>query len=183
MDLARLESDASLSDLASFLLPLIKTFGAETGFDAAHAAIQVLGGAGYVRDCPLEHYLRDARVMALYEGTTGMQAIDFLTRRLWRDGGRGLAAFLVRARAEIAAGAAARPDQAGAVVALLDRFAELSTGMVRRQADPEAGLYRADSYLRAAWAVLSGWMAFRIGADESLPLCAARFGLHAARCA
>ena len=183
MDLARLEDDAALADLASFLLPLIKTFGAETGFDAAHAAIQVLGGAGYTSDCPLEHYLRDARVMALYEGTTGMQALDFLTRRLWRDEGRGLAVFLAHARSELATGAGARPEQAGKVVALLDDLATLAQAMTAMQSQPDAALYRADSFMRAAWAAISGWMAFRIHADESLALCQARFDLHAARCA
>jgi len=183
MDLARLEDDAGLADLASFMLPLIKTFGAETGFDATHAAIQVLGGAGYVRDCPLEHHLRDARVMALYEGTTGMQALDFLTRRLWRDAGRGLAVFLARARDELAAGAGARPEQAARVADLLDSLAVLAQAMTALQSQPDAALYRADSFMRAAWAAVSAWMAFRIHADESIALCQARFGLHAARCA
>ena len=183
MDLARLEADAGLADFASWMLPLIKTFGAETGFDAAHAAIQVLGGAGYVRDWPLEQYLRDARVMAVYEGTTGMQALDFLTRRLWRDQGRGLAVFLRQARGEIAADAAARPDQARAVGTLLDSFETLSGRMAAMQAEPDAALYRADSYMRAAWAAVSAWMAFRIEAAESINLCTARHALHQARCA
>ncbi len=183
MDLARLEDDAPLADFASWMLPLIKTFGAETGFEAAHAAIQVMGGAGYMRECPLEQYLRDARVMAIYEGTTGMQALDFLTRRLWRDEGRGLAVFLQRARGEIAAGAAARPDEARLVEALLERFESLSGHMAGMQGDADAALYRADSYMRAAWAAVSACMAFRIGAHEAIALCAARHDLHGSRCA
>jgi hypothetical protein len=182
MDLARLEDDARLGDFASWMLPLIKTFGAETGFETAHAAIQVMGGAGYMRECPLEQYLRDARVMAIYEGTTGMQALDFLTRRLWRDEGRGLAVFLQRAREEIAAGAAVRPQQAQAVETLLEQFEGLCGHMTQMQDDPDTALYRADSYMRAAWAAVSAWMAFRIGAGEAIALCAARHDLHAARC-
>jgi alkylation response protein AidB-like acyl-CoA dehydrogenase len=182
MDLARLEDDARLGDFASWMLPQIKTFGAETGFETAHAAIQVMGGAGYMRECPLEQYLRDARVMAIYEGTTGMQALDFLTRRLWRDEGRGLAVFLQRAREEIAAGAAVRPQQAQAVETLLEQFEGLCGHMTQMQDDPDTALYRADSYMRAAWAAVSAWMAFRIGAGEAIALCAARHDLHAARC-
>ncbi|QDZ12935.1 acyl-CoA dehydrogenase family protein [Devosia ginsengisoli] len=180
MDLARLEGDAALGDFASWMLPLIKTFGAETGFDAAHAAMQVLGGAGYTRDYPLEQYLRDARVMAIYEGTTGMQGVDFLTRRLWRDEGRGLAMFLRRARGEIAD---ARTDEAEVVGALLDGFEALSGRMMVMRGDAEAGLYRADSYMRAGWAAVSGVMAFRIGAVEALRMQVARYAMHAARCA
>lgn len=183
MDLARLDADAGLGDFASWMLPLIKTFGAETGFDTVHAAIQVLGGAGYVSDCPLEQYLRDARIMAIYEGTTGMQGLDFLTRRLWRDEGRGLAVFLQRARAEIADGLARPPGSAQTLHALLDSFESLSGRMRAMQADPDAALYRADSYLRAAWAVVSAWMAFRLHADEAFALSAARYSFHQARCA
>ena len=180
MDLARLEADPALADLAAFLLPLIKTFGAETGFDTAHAAIQVLGGAGYTQDYPLEQYLRDARVMAVYEGTTGMQGLDFLTRRLWRDEGRGLAAFLHRARTEIGPGTS--PDSA-AVLALLDQFGALSAHMTALQADPDAALYRADTYMRAGWAAVSVWLALRIGASEALHRQVSLYALYAARCA
>ena len=182
MDLAKLDADQDLGDFASWMLPLIKTFGAEIGFEVVHSAIQVLGGPGYVRDCPLEQYLRDARVMALYEGTTGMQALDFLTRRLWRDEGRGLAVFLKRARLEVAARAPIIPDQAHVVIGLLDRFATLSEAMASMQAEPDAALYRADSYMRAAWAAVSAWMALRIEAAEALDMCAARYEVHAARC-
>ncbi|MEO9298479.1 acyl-CoA dehydrogenase family protein [Devosia alba] len=183
MDLARLEADTGKADLAAWMLPLIKTFGAETGFDTAHAAIQVLGGAGYVQDWPLEQYLRDARVMALYEGTTGMQGLDFLTRRLWRDDGRGLAAFLQRARHELGEAPAGRAEEARSASALLDSFEALSSHMVAMQSDPDAALYRADSYLRAGWAALSGWMAFRIGATEAIHLCVLAHARHSARCA
>jgi hypothetical protein len=183
MDLARLDPDGGLADFTGWMLPLIKTFGAETGFDTAHAAIQVMGGAGYVRDCPLEHYLRDARVMALYEGTTGMQALDFLTRRLWRDAGRGQGTFLQQARREISAGMLARPDEARTVTEVLDSFEALSARMMAMQADPDAALYRADSYMRAGWAAVSAWMAFRIGAYEAIKLNAANHLMHCARCA
>lgn len=182
MDLARLTGEADLADFASWMLPLIKTFGAETGFDTANAAIQVLGGAGYVRDCPLEQYLRDARIMAIYEGTTGMQALDFLTRRLWRDEGRGLAVFLQLARAEIHAGAVRHPGPAGALGELLDRFAALSRHMQGLQHDTDTAFYRADSYMRAAWAAVAAWLAFRLDAVEALDLQLARYALHEARC-
>ena len=55
--------------------------------------------------------------------------------------------------------------------------------MAALQADPDAALYRADSYMRAGWAVVSAWMARRIGATEALHLQVARYALHAARCA
>jgi len=173
MDLARLEPDpalrANLSDLAGWMLPLIKNFGAGAGFDVANAAIQVLGGAGYTKDWPLEQYLRDTRVMTIYEGTTGMQALDFLTRRLWRERGRGLRVFLKHARQEIRGLAGQHPAKVADALRILDDFNDLSARMMVLQADPDTALYQANDYMNAAWRAVSAWMALRldlIGPEE-----------------
>ena len=166
MDLARLEPDpqlrSQLSDLAGWMLPLIKNFGAGAGFDVANAAIEVLGGAGYTKDWPLEQYLRDSRVMTIYEGTTGMQALDFLTRRLWREDGRGLRAFLARARREIDGLAVRHPTRAAETLGILDHFDDVSTRMMALQADPDTALYQANGYMIAAWGAVSAWMTLRL---------------------
>jgi len=57
-------------------------------------SLQVLGGSGYCRDYPLEQYLRDAKIDTLYEGTTGIQALDLFFRKIARDSGATLAALL-----------------------------------------------------------------------------------------
>lgn len=183
MDLAKIEEGSELEDFTGWMLPLIKNFGAETGFSVANAAIQVLGGMGYTRDWPLEQYLRDARIMSIYEGTTGMQALDFLTRRLWRDEGRGLAVFLQKARDEIDAYTAEHPEASQSVLAVLDGFEVLSGRMVAMQADPDAALYRADAYMRAAWTAVSAWMALRLSETKAVTGLAAQFAFHSARCA
>jgi hypothetical protein len=161
LDLARLEPEPAAQEahaaFVAWMLPMLKTFGAEAGFDVASAAIQVLGGAGYTRDWPVEQALRDARVLTIYEGTSGMQALDFLTRRLWADQGRGLAVFLDRARREIAATPATA--QAGAI---LDRFAALAAEVSALEASPARGHYAADAFLRAGWIAVSAWMAHRL---------------------
>jgi hypothetical protein len=74
--------DAAAAARAAMLLPLAKTSGAEAAFANADAAIQVLGGAGYVRDWPVERMLRDCRVFPIYEGTTAIQGLDLLLRRV-----------------------------------------------------------------------------------------------------
>ena len=75
------------------------------------------------------------------------------------------------------------PGMRRAVLTLLARFESLSGDMTTMQADPDAALYRADSYMRAGWATFGAWMAFRLGASEALHLQVSRYGLHAARCA
>jgi hypothetical protein len=81
--------DSSL--LVEWLLPIVKTLGADVGFAVASGAVQVLGGPGYTRDWPVEQSLRDARVLSIFEGTTGIQAQDLVHRRLLRDKGMTLA--------------------------------------------------------------------------------------------
>lgn len=182
MDLAQLEAEPGLEDFCGWMLPLIKNFGAETGFDVAHRAIQVLGGAGFTRDWPLEQYLRDSRVMTIYEGTTGMQALDFLARRLWRDEGKGLSVFLQKARDEVDAYSAEHPEASEALLTVLDDFEALSERMMAMQSDPDAALYRADAYMRAAWATVSAWMALRLSEIRAVERVTAEFAFHSALC-
>ncbi|TCV59683.1 hypothetical protein EDE05_13610 [Neorhizobium sp. R1-B] len=182
MDLAQLEAEPGLEDFCGWMLPLIKNFGAETGFDVAHRAIQVLGGAGFTRDWPLEQYLRDSRVMTIYEGTTGMQALDFLARRLWRDEGKGLSVFLQKARDEVDAYSAEHPEASEALLTVLDDFEALSERMMAMQSDPDAALYRADHYMRAAWATVSAWIALRLSDIRAVERVRAEFALHSALC-
>jgi alkylation response protein AidB-like acyl-CoA dehydrogenase len=79
-----------LKAIAELLLPLAKTLNAEAGFQIASQGIQVLGGYGYTSDYPLERMVRDIRVAAIYEGTSGIQAMDFLKRKVQANGGSTL---------------------------------------------------------------------------------------------
>jgi hypothetical protein len=88
------EARARAGALAQWLMPIAKTYGAETAAWASSMAIQVLGGAGYTREWPAEQLFRDSRVFSIYEGTSGIQGLDLLHRRLWRDKGAGLKAFV-----------------------------------------------------------------------------------------
>ncbi len=80
--------DAAAGDRHRLLLPIVKTWCAERSFQVlATESLQTLGGSGYTRDYPLEQYVRDTKIDAIYEGTTGIQGLDLLTRRLVRDKG------------------------------------------------------------------------------------------------
>ena len=76
------------ADLADLLTPVIKAFCTDMGFDAANAAMQVLGGHGYIRDHGMEQFVRDSRINQTYEGANGVQALDLVGRKLARNGGR-----------------------------------------------------------------------------------------------
>ncbi|MFV0244220.1 MAG: acyl-CoA dehydrogenase family protein [Qingshengfaniella sp.] len=149
--------------LVAFLLPLVKNFGGAEGFETANDAIQVLGGAGYTQEWPVERALRDARVLTIYEGTTGIQALDLLTRRVWANR-HGLDLFLARATAETADHPAAAAVIAG--------YAALAED-VAAQPHTEDALAGAEAFLRATWFAVCAWMGTRLDPQEARPLYAA----------
>jgi alkylation response protein AidB-like acyl-CoA dehydrogenase len=136
----------------SWLLPITKNFCAEAASLCASEAIQVLGGAGYTREWPAEQYLRDARVLAIYEGTSGMQALDLVLRRVLGDEGRAFHAFLALARAE----AAPSPD-ADPLGQMLDLLETAAQGLDKARAP-----IIACPFLSLASLATTGWLARRL---------------------
>lgn len=94
MDLSQYSSDlperAEAAAMLGVLTPIVKAFSTEAGFESANHALQCLGGHGYIRDWGLEQNLRDCRIATLYEGTTGIQALDLLGRKVLGSDGKVL---------------------------------------------------------------------------------------------
>ena len=84
-------------DLFSLYTPVLKDYLAVKGHDVCTQAIQVFGGAGYTRDYPVEQYARDAKIHSIFEGTSGIQAMDLLARKLGKKNGQVFKAFLKEA--------------------------------------------------------------------------------------
>jgi Acetyl-CoA dehydrogenase C-terminal like/Acyl-CoA dehydrogenase, C-terminal domain len=80
-------------DLMALLTPIGKAFVTEVGFEAANLGVQVYGGHGFIREWGMEQIVRDARIAMLYEGTTGIQALDLLGRKVLGSGGKLLLGF------------------------------------------------------------------------------------------
>jgi alkylation response protein AidB-like acyl-CoA dehydrogenase len=78
------------SELLGFLTPIIKAFLTETGFECANLGMQCFGGHGYISDWGVEQNVRDSRIAMLYEGTTGIQALDLLGRKVLGSRGKAL---------------------------------------------------------------------------------------------
>jgi hypothetical protein len=85
----RKEADGMLA----FLTPIAKAFITETGFENANIGVQLLGGHGFIREHGMEQIVRDARISMLYEGTTGIQALDLIGRKVLGTGGTALMNF------------------------------------------------------------------------------------------
>jgi alkylation response protein AidB-like acyl-CoA dehydrogenase len=108
------------------LVPVVKAYASDQGFNVTVQAIQVLGGAGYIKDHPVEQYCRDSKIFSIYEGTNHIQALDLVGRKLGQRGGANLQAFLadLRRLAETA-----RSDQE--LAPALDRLLAAGDGLTQ----------------------------------------------------
>ncbi|HEX5695764.1 MAG TPA: acyl-CoA dehydrogenase, partial [Acidimicrobiia bacterium] len=94
---------------SDLLLPLVKGYSSETAYHQLADALQVLGGSGFTQDYPLEQYIRDTKIDTIYEGTTGIQALDFFFRKIAKDQGETLAGLCSEIAEFVKGGPAADP--------------------------------------------------------------------------
>ncbi len=80
--------------LVALLTPVVKAFFTDYGFEACNLGLQVFGGHGYVRDHGMEQLVRDARIAQLYEGTSGVQALDLVGRKLNMEDGAVMRGYI-----------------------------------------------------------------------------------------
>ena len=81
------ETRAACRAVYEYLVPIVKGFSTESAVEVASLGVQVHGGMGYIEETGAAQYYRDARILPIYEGTTAIQANDFIGRKLARDGG------------------------------------------------------------------------------------------------
>lgn len=87
------EEAEQADDLMALLTPIAKAFCTETGFEVTSHGVQVLGGHGYISEHGMEQLMRDMRIAMIYEGTTGIQSLDLLGRKVMGSGGKLLRNF------------------------------------------------------------------------------------------
>ena len=98
LDLAAFSTDAveakAARNLAALLTPIGKAFATDSAVEVASLGIQVHGGMGFVEETGAAQHMRDARILPIYEGTNGIQAIDLITRKIGIEGGAVIKAYL-----------------------------------------------------------------------------------------
>jgi acyl-CoA dehydrogenase len=158
LDRAHRETDPAARkaahEQASLLTPVAKAFSTDMGIEVASIGVQVHGGMGFVEETGAAQHYRDARILAIYEGTNGIQSIDLVMRKLPLDGGNTVKAELARYR-KAAEGCRQINDPAfGRTAERLDAavkaLEEATTFMMARQqaGDMSAVLAGATPYLR-----------------------------------
>lgn len=100
IDMSRLTEGEEAERYQSYvdvLTPICKAWASDWGFRVTEWCLQVFGGYGYTMEYPAEQYMRDAKIASIYEGTNGIQALDFVARKLPLKGGKPIRDLLGKA--------------------------------------------------------------------------------------
>jgi len=150
LDRAHRHGDADAEARVALLTPIVKAWCTDRGVDNASLGVQVFGGMGFVEDTGAAQVLRDARIAPIYEGTNGIQALDLVTRKVFRDGGGTMRGLIAEIRAA---------DPRLAVAA--DALERATSWMLAASGRPDAVQASAAAYLEAAGWTFGGWMLAR----------------------
>jgi alkylation response protein AidB-like acyl-CoA dehydrogenase len=191
-DVSRRAPDAAergaAANRVALLTPVAKAFATDVGCEVASLGVQVHGGMGYIEEAGAAQHYRDARILPIYEGTNGIQAIDLVTRKLPLEGGRVIAGYVEeleetvrQVRASNRADFGAIGERLGqAVLALAEASRFMGASLATR---PAAALAGAAPYLRlfglaagCRYLAMAALAAARSGAAPGAkPIALARF--------
>ncbi|HCU48246.1 MAG TPA: acyl-CoA dehydrogenase, partial [Micromonosporaceae bacterium] len=162
-NLALAEGDEKAAKAATkvndLLLPLVKGCGSERAFELLGSeALQTFGGSGFLQDYPIEQYVRDAKIDSLYEGTTAIQSLDLLFRKIVRDNGRSLMTV------------------AGQIQEFIDQSEGADADGLLKEERAQLALALGD--LQNMLGTITGWLAESQGDD---PKALYKVGLHSRR--
>ncbi|MBV9890836.1 MAG: acyl-CoA dehydrogenase, partial [Rhizobacter sp.] len=149
-----------------FMVPLVKGYSTEMSIEVASLGVQVHGGMGFIEETGAAQFLRDARILTIYEGTTAIQANDLVGRKTARDGGRVARAIAERIAATEADLAQSHSDAARSTKKRLtaarlafEQVVEFIATESKR--DPNAAFAGSVPYLLLAGNVMAGWQMAR----------------------
>jgi hypothetical protein len=178
-DIAHCSSDEverkAALDKAALLTPLSKAFSTDIANEVASLGIQVHGGMGFIEETGAAQFLRDARILPIYEGTNGIQSADLAFRKILRGGGVDLKAFLKTFGDVLASLKEARGDDAevihkrlGDAYAAVEKASEHLFALAGEDADYVAAV--SSVYLKALASTACGMMMARaaLAAQEKL---------------
>jgi hypothetical protein len=149
-----------------FLVPLLKGFATEMSLEATSLGVQVHGGMGYIEETGAAQYLRDARILTIYEGTRAIQASDLVGRKTLHDGSRTGRAISARIEASVGellgSGSAAAWAMAARLTAARRAFLDVvDFGVAQGKDDPNTVFAGLVPYLMLGGNLVAGWQMAR----------------------
>ena len=157
--------------LLEILTPIMKTYASEQGIRSVSNALQILGGYGFTIDFPIQQLYRDIRIMSLYEGTTGIQSLDLLGRKVTMQQGKAML-VLLRAMQETLQSAATYPaltQCSQQLVAEIERMKKVVLYLQPRLMSGKANEFLADAtvFMEMASYIVIGWQWLKMGVAAS----------------
>jgi 3-(methylthio)propanoyl-CoA dehydrogenase len=159
MDFAHKTQNKTHQAFVELMIPVVKGWCTETGIDVASLGVQVHGGMGFVEETGAAQYLRDARITTIYEGTTGIQAMDLVGRKIAREGGATAKAWIAELRkldGQLAGYPEIRKSLAEGVKAVED-----CVDFIVGAKDPRVQFAGAVPFLKLMGIVAGGWQMAR----------------------
>lgn len=148
--------DAS-AKLVELLTPLVKGWCTEMAMETTSLGVQVHGGMGFVEETGAAQFMRDARILPIYEGTNGIQALDFIGRKTLRDAGQTMAALAAEIEAELPA-IGAHSELADLAAAIGAALAQCQQGAEYVFANPAEAGGIAYNYMMLVGNSVCGWL-------------------------
>jgi hypothetical protein len=160
--------DAHWEQRVDLLLPLLKGYGSEKAYELLAQSLQVFGGSGFTQDYPIEQYIRDVKIDSLYEGTTGIQALDLFFRKIARDQGATLMRIAEEVLDEVKGGSddlGVERETLGAALEDVQAHVAVMVGHAMASYQEPAEVYKtglhANALLESTAEVVIGWLLLR----------------------
>ncbi|MEP6484318.1 MAG: acyl-CoA dehydrogenase C-terminal domain-containing protein [Rudaea sp.] len=158
-------------ELLSFIIPIVKGLLTEASVECTNLALQIYGGHGYIHETGIEQFARDSRITTIYEGTTQIQAIDLLGRKILQTQGVGLRHFLeeISAFCHARASNAAMADFIAPLAVATKEWADLTQEIGKRaQANPdEIGAAAVDYLFYSGYVALAYFWARSVATADA----------------
>jgi acyl-CoA dehydrogenase len=144
------------------IIPIVKGWCTEMAQEVTYTGVQVHGGMGFIEETGAAQHMRDARILTIYEGTTGIQALDLMGRKMLRDRGAAMLELIAETKAsrqELAAAGSQLASLAQGFGAALDALERATDDyLAHAEADPDRGSAVGVDYLMLAGHVVGGWL-------------------------
>ena len=159
MDFAHKSDQKQHQAFVDLMIPVVKGWSTETGIEIASLGVQVHGGMGFVEETGAAQYLRDARITTIYEGTTGIQAMDLVGRKIAREGGATAKAWIAEVKkldAQLSNFDSIRRNLATGIQAVSD-----AVDFIVGEKNPNVAFAGAVPFLKLMGIVAGGWQMAR----------------------
>lgn len=159
------EQRREASALLDILTPIVKSWPSIYGLKANEIAIQVLGGSGYIREYPVEQFYRDNRLNPIHEGTTGIQALDLLGRKVLQNGGLSFKILMDKMHSSIERARASSLKEYGDMLhKATEVLGETTNCLIGRMGkETDLTLANATVYLDMTARIVMGWIWLDMG--------------------